>query len=111
MIFRVGQKMVCVKDTPWSKLVQGERGPIFRQICTIRRICAGDEPGDKHPSYFMFDEIKNPDIYKDRGYGTEASFGSGHFRPLQERSTEAGMEILRKVAREALKRSELCNSR
>lgn len=95
MSFHVGQKVVCVDDVYESrnwKFIPNR--PVKNGIYHIR---------DIRESYygigFLLREIVNPPHpfgLWDHG-GREGIFPSWRFRPLQERSTETGMSILRSL--------------
>lgn len=80
--FHVGQKVVCVKRDSWKPMYSGESAPVWRGVYTIRNISMGDDG----KAYLMFDEIKNPHIY--RIPHPEARFRSIHFRPVVTRKTD-----------------------
>jgi hypothetical protein len=94
MTFRIGQKVVCIKQGSWTALSLGEVGPSYGDVLTIRRI--DDDAGE---TYFRFTEIMNPQdgsVDKNGNY-SEARFWSARFRPVVERKTKTGMAILREI--------------
>lgn len=89
--FHVGQRVVCIDDTHLPE----EPGPyvVKNQIYTIQSIEAGYYTG---LPVLCFEGLNNEpaqteSVDWDQGYNPD------HFRPVVEKSTEAGMEILRKL--------------
>lgn len=93
--FRVGQKVVCVKDGVWTDQhiykIYGLRAPLKGEVVTIRDIEIY-EHGDK---FFRFEEYKNP-ILEFKDGEAEIHFWSERFRPLVQRATDISIfkEIL-----------------
>lgn len=90
-MFYVGQKVVCVDDTPRSQKTYGlTRGRIYN----VRGICenARGEVG------LQLEEILIPEKLMN---GDERGFYVDRFRPIQERKTDITVftEILRKATR------------
>ena len=90
-MFFVGQKVVCIYDGAWGHTVEGgayvtinENCPVFNQVYTISFILT--DP--KNDICFHLEEIFTTNVY---GYNSSA------FRPVVEKGTEAGMEILTKI--------------
>lgn len=86
-MFHVGQKVVCILDN-WAPY-PGVTFPKKRQVYAIRDIL-----GFGHAATGLrFMEILNPDAIA----GIEHCFDSKCFRPLIERSTEAGFAVLKRL--------------
>lgn len=95
MSFHVGQKVVCVDDTPTPGFTWGTGWrPIKDEIYTIAAIGLRGFHGPYQ-------------CVKLREQTGDWRFKASRFRPLIQRSTETGMAILRKVADDASKRKEL----
>lgn len=98
--FRVGQKVLCVDDTPLKPpagytLVSKLAAPIKGTIYTVREI----KPGivSERPC-IQVEEIPNQiaNVVSSTGeYIVEIIWEASGFRPLVERGTEKGMSILR----------------
>ncbi len=84
-MFKVGQKVVCIKDSPWKSCTLGEITPQLGCIYTIRSINPGSINLGK--IFLRFDEIKNKHFRYSDGFG-EAQFISSSFRPVVERKTD-----------------------
>lgn len=98
---KVGDKVVCL-DPTW-----GADGPLQRMCCpnlpikgrvyTIRTIESGVAVIARGEEVFIrLAEISNPAIC-----GKEPVFFACKFRPVQPRSTETGMAIIRKILDQA----------
>ena len=85
-MFRIGQKVVQIKKSPWRSLHLGELGPSFGDVVTVRSV----GPGKCGDLFLRFDEIINPPLYNtDPTDGfREARFLAAHFRPVVERKTD-----------------------
>ena len=79
MTFRVGQKVICIKQGGWTSLHSSEIGPQYGEIYTIEDI-------EVIPTgtFLTLSEINNPPRY----VGFAANFWSVHFRPVVERKTD-----------------------
>lgn len=104
MAFNIGQKVVCVDasihpehERPWLEYDRDLEGLTLGQIYTIRDI--GFSVFDDHPVVWL-EEIRRRKAHPHAGF-KEAPYWIGRFRPLQERSTETGMAILRKILKGA----------
>lgn len=106
MAFHVGQKVVCVDSAsghhPGRSWWTGCK-PKVGATYTVRGLAASVI--DNAPC-LLLEEIRNKvrvgaTTHKDAGYA------AWRFRPVQTRTTETGMAILRKVADDASKRKNL----
>jgi hypothetical protein len=94
MAFRVGQKVVCIRPNGWV-LDGGEFDieywvpyrPKYQDVLTIREV--GGE-------WLRFFEMPNP-VRAFRDGDAEARFHRKFFRPLIERKTSTGFEILDEI--------------
>jgi hypothetical protein len=83
MTFRVGQKVVCNRNTKWEGGFQDEIDPIYGHIYTIRGIV--HYPFG--PAGLLLVEIVNaPRSYEEGFY--ECDFQAPNFRPVVERKTD-----------------------
>lgn len=102
MIFRAGQRVVCIdaKVRPESSLfVIGGEELVEGTVYTVRaNVTAGP---DSTPA-ILLEEIRLPAL---SGPFDEGAFYADRFRPVTERSTETGMAILRKVLQEIKEKS------
>lgn len=93
-MFWIGQKVVCVDDSPSDDPRCGPGGdwvpnyPKRGQIYTVR--------GISNTGSIVLDEIMNP-IREFLGGDAEAHWKPHRFRPLVEKSTDTGMAILREI--------------
>lgn len=89
MSFHVGQKVVCVDASNY-----------FR---------TGDPHGLVKNAIYQVSECHNWGAVSLAGFhqGYRHAFANSRFRPVQERSTETGMAILKKVADDAAKRKQV----
>jgi hypothetical protein len=78
--WKVGDKVVCLKNGKWSGLQPDESFPVYGGIYTIRNI----EP-HKDEVYIRLEEVVNPGDYEDC---EECQFWAKHFRPVQTRKTD-----------------------
>lgn len=103
MSFYVGQKVVCVDDSsPPLNVLNGCKIPVKSgKIYTIKAAYYG------YKSTPVVDLCEVPHCPH---CGAPSAFQALRFRPLQERSTETGMAILRKVADDASKKRVLCGN-
>lgn len=96
MIFRVGQKVVCIRG-PLVSGVEDRPQPIIGQVYTVRcstpRIEKWSEWHRRHGGGIYLNEIVSP-IHSD---GCECGFLACRFRPVVERKTDISCftEILR----------------
>lgn len=88
MMFRVGEKVICIDDDFAVSREDWEVYPQLNGIYTIRWIDPGDDA-----CFLWLVEIVNP-IAEYEGEIGEASFDAENFRPLVERKTETGFKIL-----------------
>lgn len=91
MMFRIGQKVVCVRRV-------GERHkltawPEIEGIYTIRAVRT-NVIRPAHGVALLLSEIKNP---IDPAWDLEPGFYSNLFRPIVEKSTDTGMAILKEI--------------
>lgn len=93
-MFRVGQKVVCVDDSPTQTHFIKPTGPnvVAGRIYTIR----GSELQGRRRCVFLY-EIKLRNRIRVDGQGTEIGFRTSRFRPLVERKTDTGMAILKSL--------------
>lgn len=99
MAFYPGQKVVCVNDqwaTKWRQHYGKYPCPLRRGAVYTVVQCReefGWSTAESLGSYpcVVLAEVRHPD-------GRVEGFDASRFRPLTERSTETGMEILRKIA-------------
>lgn len=93
MAFRVGQKVVLIKDV-WKDhlwmLIPNR--PILGVTYTVRSCGISSSSGPR----LLLEEISNPDGPW-RCSIKEGSFPEQRFRPLIEKSTDTGMAILREI--------------
>lgn len=82
--FHVGQKVVCIKDGPWSSepFEKNEVGPNAGDVLVIRGIEINSDG-----AWLVFKEIINPQYCYLDEYG-ELQFSSDDFRPVIERKTD-----------------------
>lgn len=84
-MFYVGQKVVCVKSSPWKhpSFRYFDHLPILNRIYIIRGcVVAYNAP------YVYLEEIRNtPHNWSEIGFA-EPAFWSGHFRPIIEKKTD-----------------------
>jgi hypothetical protein len=85
-VFHTGQKVVCVA-APESRDPRWTQFPVEGAIYTIRGCWMG-----ARDMVVLLNELKNP-----IGPKGERTFWAHRFRPVQERSTEAGVAMLRKL--------------
>jgi hypothetical protein len=85
-VFHTGQKVVCV-EAPRKRSLLWTQYPVEGAIYTIRKCWMGDRD-----MVVLLNELKNP-----IGPKGERTFWAHRFRPVQERSTEAGVAMLRKL--------------
>jgi hypothetical protein len=94
-----GDKVVCVNDTPGKFTYPNPRiewiadldGLTKGRIYTIRKIGQGADPAD-FDIFVWLQEIYRPsDDFGEPGYHPE------RFRPVQTKSTETGIAILREI--------------
>lgn len=95
MTFRVGQKVVCVRDDWVNRGKYGLLVPDKGNVYTIR----GFQYHGEFIGLFFF-EIKN-EIGNWEGCIVEPSFGIRYFRPVDEKKTDISFahEILRKATK------------
>lgn len=90
---KVGDKVVCVR--PFKGVGYGHEDlPDMGTVYTIREVVLCPEIG------FRLDEIVNPqDLYSHNGKieHIEPVFMAQFFRPVQTKSTESGMQVLRSI--------------
>lgn len=103
-MFKVGQKVVCVdtdihQELEKPGLVYNREldGLVKNKIYTIRDI--GFSHFENYPVVWL-EEIRRPRPHRHAGF-PEAPYWAGRFRPLQERSTETGIAILRSILKGA----------
>lgn len=96
MVFRVGQKVVCVKKDAWADTGSGRalRGgvPSYRQVLTIRQVVTYPDM-----SCLLFDEI----VHKPRVYSNgvhERNFMAKWFRPLITKTLEQDSAMFQEIA-------------
>lgn len=105
MAFHVGQKVVCVDDTELTfpfNCIYGETKPVRWHTYTIR----GFDSAMPNLGVYLNEIVNSPGAYADpvsplRIVVVEQCFDAARFSPLQEKSTETGMGILRRVAQDA----------
>lgn len=80
-MFRVGQKVVCIKSGAWHSLNGDEHdGPAYGDVVTIRGFDTSKQGG------LLFHEWRRPQhLYSD---GTERGYLHIRFRPVVERKTD-----------------------
>lgn len=95
MAFRVGQKVVCVDDSPTS--IKGRRDLVAREVYTIRWVGQYQYPPG-HPLYggapyigVLIEEVRRPERWG------EVAFRATRFRPLVSKSTDTGFSILEDI--------------
>lgn len=84
-MFRVGQKVVCIKRGAWSHVYGWEKTPVFGEIYTVRAF---------DPDGLLLYEIVNPSAPHIEGFA-EAHWCETRFRPLVHRKTS--IEIFTKM--------------
>lgn len=94
MIFRVGQKVACIKAASLAPYI-GTHDTVKGRVYTVRDVYACPAAGK--PA-LRFDEHINP-IHPT--YGVECGYFAERFRPLVERKTDISFahEILRKASK------------
>lgn len=104
MSFHVGQKVVCVDATSityhekGSELVEGHIYTVREVGITVRNMLGLRLQEQKLTTALGY--------WSGRPH-TDAFYRASRFRPVQERKTDTGMAILRKVADDAAKRKNL----
>ena len=82
MTFRVGMKVACIARKQWVGDKGNNRGPKYKEVCTVAYITNDDEGA------WLGLEGYSP---------TRWVFEADRFRPLTKPSTKTGMAILRKI--------------
>ena len=85
MNFHVGQKIVCVKDSPWRNGYTDEACPTYGNIYTIRAIKIFEQ-FDNGVGLHLCEIVNAPREYQ-IGF-TECFFQASRFRPLAKRKTD-----------------------
>lgn len=88
MAFYVGQKVVCVDDAEIGGIWVAD-APVEGEIYTITGQLTVNVYGQNRPG-LLLSEIKNCD-------GFLGAYCSTRFRPIIEKSTDAGMAILHEI--------------
>lgn len=109
MSFHVGQKVVGVNSPKLAKANVVGMHDIAGKVFTVREIAPEYLPAHGMVG-IRVEEIRG-DLVRFKGALFEPAFLAHSFRPLQERSTETGMAILRKVADDASKKRNLVTTR
>lgn len=84
MTFRVGQKVVCIREFRDTRCPLTKHWPKLNVVYTIREIRVSRSDGEL---YFHLNELVNPVGNFSQGRG-EAYFYSRNFRPVVERKTD-----------------------
>lgn len=91
-MFKVGQRVVCIKKTPWISEYYPEtahlNSPKEDEIVTIRSFC---------PTHKDAVDIKE---YPVNGCGVPQSFSVEHFRPIDESFAEEAIENIKEWVEE-----------
>ncbi len=92
--FRVGQKVVFVDDSkPFGGYFMNFKLPVVGTVYTIRAIIPDQDGGS-----LLLREIRNGKGTCAKTYDRhEVSFACWRFRPVVERNSSAGMEILERI--------------
>ena len=103
MAFHVGQKVECVDDTPHPRgaLAWTYKNTVLKKgtVYTIR----GTETGGGVLGIYLYEVKSDAPPFPD---GRERSFCHTRFRPIVERKTDTGIEILKKITADASKKRE-----
>jgi hypothetical protein len=119
MSFRIGQKVVCIKEGLWSwerkypnyirhfGIVHPKKGDVLT-IRAIERGVGKRDDGSAIEANLLFDEIVNRPSPRASGSSKEAAFDSARFRPIQERKTDISIftEMLKTDRAPALSTSD-----
>lgn len=85
MVWRVGQKVVCIEDFSRSTLIDPRTiAPTVGTVYTLRTIRSDTSDTG---IFFLLAELKNPQVVTFTGY-IEQAFSSKGFRPVVDRKTD-----------------------